>query len=132
VTADDSLDSVPVATLQGIAESMESPELILASDTREEIRDAESHKNIYSESAEYSRDPNSIRRFNQDPAELGSLLQDAATRTENARVLLESGHLWEARISAAFGKLERHYVAARLWEYHEDVYMPRIGKQFER
>jgi hypothetical protein len=90
-----------------------------------QIKDAQ-HSSAPDVFREYSQDSESISRFGQSPAELSVLEADAATRIEQAQSLLANGDELGAQLAAETANMDQYYVSTLLWEYDEDVYMPRF------
>jgi hypothetical protein len=131
------LDGAPGALLEGLAYDMSWPETpetheILVKDARLAITGANDHAWVSDLLAKYSQDEESIRRFGQDPDELKGILKSAARDLDGARIWLETGDIWAARIMAALGDMEHRYVMARLWDYYEDAYLPHEADQLKK
>lgn len=124
------MESAAGADLQTLAEDIEHSTWV-ARDARQSIADAQD--SIAPDLLKhYYADKSAIRTYGQSPAELTAIRTQASLHVEQAHISLRAGDELAALIAALNADLEDRYIAARLWEYHEQVYTPQTIAKFQR
>lgn len=94
----------------------------VADDTRQLVS---ANRKLYGQAgrelADYSIEPESIRKYGQDPAELQALLADASVRMQQASTLLAGGDPINAWLSSAQADLDINAVWFSLFSYRVDT-----------